>query len=209
MQKKAVIYIHGKGGSTAEAEHYKPFFKDCDVLGLDYKSETPWEAKTEFSAFFKGIAEKYGSVSVIANSVGAFFTVSALCGAKIEKAYFISPVVDMEGLITDMMAREHVTEKELKTKKEIKTDSGQVLSWEYLCYVRENPVKWDVPTGILYGENDSLTSLAAIKRFADSCGAEVTVMPSGEHWFHTKEQMEFLDGWLKKEMQRKRNLKVF
>lgn len=50
MQEKAVIYIHGKGGSTAEAEHYKPFFKDCDVLGLDYKSETPWEAKTEFSA---------------------------------------------------------------------------------------------------------------------------------------------------------------
>ena len=27
-------------------------------------------------------------------------------------------------------------------------------------------------------------------------GAELTVMPEGEHWFHTPEQMRFLDAWL-------------
>ena len=27
--------------------------------------------------------------------------------------------------------------------------------------------------------------------------AELTVMPGGEHWFHTKEQMQFLDNWIK------------
>ena len=44
---KAVIYIHGKGGSSAEAEFYKSIFEDYDVFGLDYKSQTPWEAREE------------------------------------------------------------------------------------------------------------------------------------------------------------------
>ena len=51
MNNKAVIYIHGKGGSAAEAKRYKPLFSDCDVLGFDYSSETPWQAKEEFAAY--------------------------------------------------------------------------------------------------------------------------------------------------------------
>ena len=27
-------------------------------------------------------------------------------------------------------------------------------------------------------------------------GAALTVMPGGEHWFHTEAQMQFLDRWL-------------
>mgnify|MGYP000096983722 FL=1 len=34
--------------------------------------------------------------------------------------------------------------------------------------------------------------------FANKIGATVTVMNHGEHWFHTEEQMNFLDKWLKK-----------
>ena len=49
--KTVVIYIHGKGGSAEEAEHYRPLFPDCDVIGFDYKSRTPWEAKEEFPTF--------------------------------------------------------------------------------------------------------------------------------------------------------------
>ena len=41
--KNTVIYIHGKGGSAAESEHYTPLFPDFDVIGLDYKTFTPWE----------------------------------------------------------------------------------------------------------------------------------------------------------------------
>ncbi len=29
-----------------------------------------------------------------------------------------------------------------------------------------------------------------------TAGAELTVMPNGEHWFHTEEQMQFLDRWI-------------
>ena len=190
---KAVIYIHGKGGSAAEAVHYKNLLKDCDVFGLEYKASTPWEASEEFPEKFKEIADKYDSVMLIANSIGAFFAMNALSDKKIEKAFFVSPVVDMERLICDMMTWSGVSEKELEEKGIIPTDFGEVLSWDYLCYVRENPIEWNVPTKILYGENDNLTSLETVSEFAEKIGAELVVMPDGEHWFHTDEQMRFLD----------------
>ena len=33
---------------------------------------------------------------------------------------------------------------------------------------------------------------------ADQIGATLTVMKGGEHWFHTDNQMAFLDQWIKK-----------
>ena len=38
---KIVVYIHGKGGNSGEAIHYKSLFSDCDVIGLDYTSQFP------------------------------------------------------------------------------------------------------------------------------------------------------------------------
>ena len=35
------IYIHGKYGLPEEAEHYRPLFPDCEVIGFDYKAQTP------------------------------------------------------------------------------------------------------------------------------------------------------------------------
>lgn len=37
--KKLAIYIHGKGGSAAESEHYASLLKEYDVIGLDYKAK--------------------------------------------------------------------------------------------------------------------------------------------------------------------------
>ena len=193
---EAIIYIHGKGGNADEAEHYKELFSDHDVIGLNYVSETPWEAKKEFSTLFDSIATQYDSITVIANSIGAFFTMHALADKEIAKAYFISPVVDMHKLIADMMMCTGVSEKELSEKKEIKTQFGETLSWDYLQYVRNNPVEWDVPTHILYGGNDNLTSYETVSAFANKINAALTVMHFGEHWFHTEEQMKFLDEWI-------------
>ena len=97
----------------------------------------------------------------------------------------------------DMMMWANVTEEELRIKKEISTEFGETLSWEYLCYVREHPIVWNVPTCILYGEKDNLTSIETISEFAERIGASLTVMKDGEHWFHTEEQMEFLDDWIR------------
>ena len=198
MINRAIIYIHGKGGNTAEAEHYKPLFPDCDVIGFNYKSETPWDAKTEFTEYFDVLSRKYDSLSVIANSIGAYFLMNADINSKIAKAYFISPVVDMEQLIFSMMKWAGVTEENLREEKEIKTQFGETLSWDYLCYVRNNPLDWKFPTHILYGENDNMTSYETISLFAEKAGASLDVMQGGEHWFHTEEQMKYLDEWIKK-----------
>ena len=200
---KAVIYIHGKGGNAAEAEHYKPLFPDCDVIGFDYESDKPWEAKDEFTDYFDTLSRKYDGVSVIANSIGAFFVMTAALDSRIEKAYFISPVVDMEKLILNMMTWAGVTEEELQEKKKVETPFGETLSWEYLCYVRNNPIEWNCPTHILYGENDNMTSFETMSAFAERVGAALEVMQGGEHWFHTEEQMEYIDSWIIKIKNRK------
>ena len=137
IMKNAVIYIHGKGGKSVEAEHYKKFFSDeYKIIGFDYKSEFPWDAKIEFSKFFDSIVSEYDDI------------------------YF-----------------------------------GETLSWEYLCFVRNNPIEWNVPTDILYAENDFLTSLETMTNFANKTNSSLTIMKNGEHYFHTEEQMNFLDNW--------------
>ena len=196
--KNIVIYVHGKGGSAEEAEHYKKLFPEADVIGFDYRAAAPWEAKEEFPQFFAEQRKRCNDLTLVANSIGAFFSMSALSEVLIDMAYLISPVVDMEKLIGNMMLWASVTERELAEKQEIPTAFGETLSWRYLCYVREHPVSWRVPTRILYGERDNLTSLETISAFAEGIGAELTVMPGGEHWFHTEEQMRFLDHWITK-----------
>ena len=195
MKKEAIIYIHGRGGSAAEAAHYAPLFPAYDVLGFDYKAQTPWEAAEEFPAYFDGICGQYESGSLIANSIGAYFALHALSGKSVEKALLISPVVDMEKLISDMMAWARVSEEELRSRGEIPTEFGETLSWDYLCYVRTHPIVWNTDTEILYGEADNLTSIETVRAFAEKTGAHLTVMENGEHWFHTAEQMAFLDRW--------------
>ena len=50
LMKDAVLYIHGKGGCTAECEHYRPLFPGYEVVGLDYHTFSPWETGTEIHA---------------------------------------------------------------------------------------------------------------------------------------------------------------
>ena len=122
---------------------------------------------------------------------------NALQGKAVERAFFISPIADMERLITDMMSWANVTESELKEKQEIVTPFGETLSWKYLCYVREHPIFWNVPTSILYASNDNLVSRKTIDAFIHTHQADLTVMENGEHWFHTEEQLVFLNTWMK------------
>ena len=197
-----VIYIHGKGGAASEAAHYRPLFPEREVVGLDYRAATPWEAGAEVRASLDILKEQYASVTLIANSIGAYFSMHAGIDKDVEQAYFISPIVDMEGLIRGMMARAGVTEEVLRSRGVIPTDFGEDLSWDYLCYVRSHPLRWDAPTAILCGERDELTPTETMEAFAKKHAFPLTVMPGGEHWFHTPEQLRFLDGWLRKNKDR-------
>ena len=195
--KDLIVYVHGNGGSAGEAEHYEMLFPHHEVIGFDYHSQTPWEAKKEFLAFFTAQRSRCEYLTLVANSIGAFFALSSLDETLVDRAYFISPIVDMENLICNMMQWSNVTEQELAEKREIATNFGETLSWEYLCYVRKHPISWNVPTCILYGEHDNLASIETVSAFAKLHHADLTVIPGGEHWFHTEEQMQFLDHWIR------------
>lgn len=199
--KNAVIYVHGKGGHAEEANHYQQFFDDSfAVIGFDYKSVKPWDAKTEFADYFSSMVSKYNKLYLIANSIGAYFSLMSLSDMPIEKAMLISPIVDMEAIILYMMKCENITEDELRLQKEIETSFGESLSWQYLSYVRRNTIYWDIPTSILCADSDHLTSVAAMTDFAKKIHADLTIMKDGEHWFHTNEQMKFLDHWFKENL---------
>jgi len=169
-----ILYIHGQGGSASESDHYKALFLGCEVIGLVYRASTPWEAETEFHEIVENLSSHYDNIILIANSIGAYYSMVAHLDNLVNVAFFISPVVDLEKL------------------------SGVELSEEYLRYVRSHPINWNVPTHILYGSNDHLTSIYTIKDFVMKHHTTLTVMDGGEHWFHTDEQMQFLDIWIKK-----------
>ena len=194
--KELVLYIHGKGGCAGESEHYKALFPECEVAGLDYQTFTPWETRKEIREAVTKLNDEYDSIILIANSIGAFFSMNAGIDPLLQKAYFISSIVDMERLIRDMMSWANVSEAELEEKGLIHTAFGEDLSWDYLRYVRSHPVQWTVPTAILYGGGDNLTTYETIAAFAAKHRASLTVMDGGEHWFHTEEQMRFLDAWI-------------
>ncbi len=191
------VYLHGKGGNAREAERYRALLPGWRVTGLDYRAQTPWEVREEFLAYFKAARRDGTKVLVIANSIGAFFAMQALDETRVDRALFVSPVVDMERLIETMMAGEGITEPELRQRGEIKTEFGETLSWQYLQDVRQHPIRWRVPTAILYGSGDALMPRETVEAFARRTGATLTVMEGGEHWFHTKAQMQFLDAWVR------------
>lgn len=196
--KKVVLYVHGLGGNAEEATHYAPLFPDSEVVGLDYRGSTPWEAGREIGDAVRQFRDAGASVTLVANSIGAYFSLHAGIDDLLRKAYFISPVADMERLIRERMARADVTEAELASRGVVPTDAGDALSWEYLRFVTEHPVSWDAPTEILCGSADALIPRDSVEAFAAAHGAKLTVMEGGEHWFHTEAQMRFLDAWIRR-----------
>ena len=196
--EKVILYIHGKNGSYMEVEQYRKNCMGFYMIGIDYQDDVPWVVQDQIRAAYDKACEKYNHIYIIANSIGAYFAMYTLQTCDIEKAFFISPVLDMERLILDMMGWADVSEKELCEKEEIITVFGEKLSWAYLCFVRANPITWHNPTEILYAGNDTLISRQTVDMFVSSHHAALTVMENGEHWFHTDEQIAFLDSWMKR-----------
>lgn len=117
--KKAILYIHGKGGNHLEAERYKKNCLGFDMIGVDYNDYLPWIVQHQIQSAYEKAHDKYDYICVIANSIGAYFAMHTLQACDIKKALFISPVLDMEKLILDMMSWANVSEKDLCEKGEI------------------------------------------------------------------------------------------
>ena len=186
--EKLYLYVHGKMGCKEEALDFAE--RACPAGYQVLAIYVP-----ELQAVYRYAAARWPEVSLRATSIGAWLSMQALQRMPLEKALLVSPVVDMEDLITHMMQWADVTGAQLEAKGEIPTTFGETLSWPYLCWVKEHPICWKVPTQVLYGGKDNLTSRPVIEAFCDKSSATLTVMEEGEHWFHTELQLAVLQEW--------------
>ena len=205
--ERAWLFVHGKLGCKEEALAFGELAcpMGWQVVGVDLPEHgsrrdapeklLPWTAVPELQAVYRAMGQRWRQISLRANSIGAWLTMLALQEQDLDHALFVSPVVDMVNLIETMMTWAGVTEEELRQKRNIPTQFGETLSWEYLCWAREHPLHWNTSTEILYAGGDTLTSRAVIDDFAAKSGSGLTVMENGEHWFHTEEQLQFLRAW--------------
>lgn len=205
--RKVYLYVHGKNGSKEEALDFAELACPAgyQVLAFDLPEHgerknaperlLPWVVLPELQLIYQYAKVHWRSVSLRATSIGAWFSMLALQAKPLRSALLLSPVVDMEDLITNMMQWANVSEAQLKEVGEISTDFDETLSWQYLCWVREHPYRWKVPTQVLYGAKDNLTSRAVLEQFKQRTGAHLTIMVEGEHWFHTELQLAVLQEW--------------
>ena len=205
--RKVYLYVHGKMGSKEEALAFAELACPAgyQVLALDLPEHgerkhapeklLPWVVLPELQLVYQYAKVHWCTVSLRATSIGAWFSMLALSGKELKQALFVSPVVDMEALITGLMRSASVTEEQLKAAGEIPTAFGETLSWKYLCWVREHPLDWRTPTQVLYGEADTMISRAQLDVFKSRTGAHLTIIADGEHWFHTENQLAVLQAW--------------
>ena len=146
--KNIVIYVHGKGGSAQEAEHYGTLFPDAEVVGFDYRAQTPWECKGGIFAVCRA-ARALRQSCACGNSIGAYFSMCASAETLIDRAYFISPIVDMEKLICKMMAWAGVTEQESAEKSKFPLSLAKRCRGTIFAMCGSIRCDWGVPTCIL------------------------------------------------------------
>lgn len=81
----------------------------------------------ELLKIYDYVKGKYEKISLWACSLGAFFSLLAYQCVKFNQCLFLSPVVDMQRLIENMMIWFEINEEKLKEQKMIETPIGETL----------------------------------------------------------------------------------
>ena len=133
------LYIHGKLGSKEEAAHFAEIVcpKGYQVLSIDLPGHgerademerfVPWKIVPELQAVYGFARQHWKRIRLYGSSIGAYFSLLAFRDAKLEKSLFVSPILDMEKLICDMMGWAGVTREQLQQAGEIPTAFGETL----------------------------------------------------------------------------------
>lgn len=209
---KLFIAVHGNMSHKADeaivilAE--EALSKGYQVLSFDLpehgdRRHEPYVCKVQTCLCDLGTVMNYAkslsnSISLFGCSMGAYFSLLEYNHTPFTQCLFLSPVLNMERIINNMMTWFNISENELKIKREISTPIGQTLYWDYYCYVKKHPVTaWNNPTSILYGSEDKLCEFDTISEFVKKFNCNLQVMENGEHYFHTAEQLQYFRHWLK------------
>ena len=203
------IFVHGRLSRKEEAKGFAEIAvsKGYQVLSFDLPEHgerkndpylcTAQNGVHDLRIVSNYVKDRWNTISLFANSLGAYFSLIAYQDLALNNCLFLSPILDMEHLIQNMMRWFGVTEDALKEKQEIPTPTGETLSWSYYSYVRANPItEWNKPTSILYGSKDNVTERSIVDDFAEKFHCNLEVLQDGDHYFHTQEQIDVLDKWL-------------
>lgn len=144
---------------------------------------------------------RWQHLSLLANSMGAYFSLVAFPQVQFEHVLFLSPVVDMQRLISGVMQAFQITEDQLETKKTIETPIGMTLYWRYYQYVKQHPIDhWDSPTTVLYGELDEISEQTVLEQFCSRFSASLEIAEGFPHYFHTPEHLARYALWLEAQL---------
>lgn len=125
---KVYLFIHGQCGNKFEAEGFAEIAvpKGWQVISIDLPEHgerndnaklLPWEVVPELKSVITYINLHWKHKAVRATSIGAWFSLLSFYGEDIENCIFVSPVVDMLTLISNMMKSANVSEQRLKKRK--------------------------------------------------------------------------------------------
>ena len=220
--EKVYIYAHGQCGSKDDAELLASVVceQGRQVISFDLPGHgqrrhepascesifyDPWHTIFEFREILSYAKKRWEEIALFAVSIGAWFSLQSFRDEKLSDCLFVSPILDMKCVISNIMRRAGVSEERLKQERMILTHVGQPLFWEYWSFVLNNPItKWETPSRILYAENDDMTPLYIAKNFTQQFDCTLSIMKNGEHWFHTPQQLDYLRKWIKSAVENRR-----
>ena len=113
--RRVYLYVHGKNGSAAEAARFARIACSAgwQVLAVDLPEHgarkdspeklVPWVVTRELQAVYARMQPVWKHIRVYGVSIGAWLAMQALQTQQPEKALLVSPIVDMENLILDLM----------------------------------------------------------------------------------------------------------
>ena len=215
--EKVYIYAHGQCGSKEDAELLASVVceQSWQVISFDLSGHgqrrhepascNPRRAILEFREILSYAKKLWDEVALFAVSLGAWLGLQSFRDERLSNCLFVSPILDMKYVISNIMRRAGISRERLKQERMILTHVGQPLFWEYWSFVLNNPItKWETPSQILYAENDDMMPLKIVKNFAQQFSCTLSVMKNSEHWFHTPQQLDYLRSWIKSAVENRR-----
>ncbi len=177
---KVFLFVHGHGGNKEEAQAFAEVVNPLgyQVIGIDLPvMEMPEIVMDLLSDVTQYLKQNYRSINVRANSIGCWFSMLAFQQVGLDKALFVSPLLDMKTFI----------------------DCADYKDDRYYEWVVSHPiVRWDAETFILRPRRDAVVAEMVYDSFLSQHPCQMEIVGNGEHWFHTAEQLEILRQWEKK-----------
>ena len=195
------IAVHGFMGSKEDFEYLaeEASHKGYQVLSFDLpehgerKEEgytcNPPNAVKDLTDVLQYAQTHSNHISLLGCSLGAYFSLLTYSDYLFDQCLFLSPVVDMQHLIDNMMKAAGVSVERLQTEKIIANPNGPLFDWEYYSYVKVHPIEmWNTPTKIFMGSEDEVSEVEVIKKFTSRFNVRLTLLEGGKHYLHTEER---------------------